>query len=177
MHFGEDREYASSTSTSSLTVYADKRNAWTLPCRVQIKAQGLEWLVYNRTAAYDDVASQLKAASGQPPSRTTTRSAPPTSLPSALSRTPYIGSLLPKALSPPVFLQKLLQWIEHQLPNLDVKDLLPLGIQVNKGVIVCGNYSTPTLLVSEFKSASGTFGVAPVCSSPILFILSLIPVS
>jgi len=48
------------------------------------------------------------------------------------------------------------------MPVLDPKDLLPLGIQVSKGVITCGNLSTPNLLVAEFSVCHGTFGITQV---------------
>jgi hypothetical protein len=50
-------------------------------------------------------------------------------------------------------------WLKRQLPNLDPKDLLPIGIEATKGAIVCGNGSTPSLLVAEFSQAEGTFGI------------------
>ena len=52
--------------------------------------------------------------------------------------------------------------LKQQLPSLDPKDLLPLGIEVRKGAIVIGNESTPTLLVVDFKSTEGTYGIVPV---------------
>lgn len=53
-------------------------------------------------------------------------------------------------------------WLRRQLPNLDPKDLLPLGVEVTTGAIVLGNPSTPSLLVAEFRTATGTFGVVAV---------------
>ncbi|EEB91632.1 hypothetical protein MPER_09982, partial [Moniliophthora perniciosa FA553] len=44
-------------------------------------------------------------------------------------------------------------------PQLGSKGVAPLAIVVNKGAIICGNASTPSLLVVEFQSAMGTFGV------------------
>ena len=57
---------------------------------------------------------------------------------------------------------KILSWIRCQLPNLDPKGIFPVGIEVNKGAIVCGNMSTPNLLVTEFQRAEGIFGVVQV---------------
>lgn len=59
------------------------------------------------------------------------------------------------------------------MPSLDPKDLLPLGIEVSKGVVVVGNESTPTLLRADFKSAEGTYGVVPVCLSPLLLLFPM----
>jgi len=54
------------------------------------------------------------------------------------------------------------RWLMQQLPNLDPKDLLPVGITVVTGALVLGNPSTPSILVAEFQSANGTFGVVAV---------------
>lgn len=32
-------------------------------CRIQLSFQGLEWFLYNRTAAYDDIIAQMEKAS------------------------------------------------------------------------------------------------------------------
>lgn len=45
------------------------------------------------------------------------------------------------------------------MPNLDPKDLLPIGISAMRGVIIVGNGSTPNLLVTEFQKAEGSFGI------------------
>lgn len=60
--------------------------------------------------------------------------------------------------SPP-FIQTVLLWLKRQLPSLDPKDLLPIGIEATKGAIICGNGSTPSLLVAEFSKTEGTFGI------------------
>jgi len=53
-------------------------------------------------------------------------------------------------------------WVGQQLPNLDPKDLLPLGIDIQTGAIILGNQSTPELLVAEFQHAFGTYGIVTV---------------
>jgi len=53
-------------------------------------------------------------------------------------------------------------WVGQQLPNLDPKDLLPLGIDIQTGAIILGNQSTPELLVVEFQHAFGTYGIVTV---------------
>jgi hypothetical protein len=50
-------------------------------------------------------------------------------------------------------------WLKRQLTSLDPKNLLPIGIEATKGAILCGNGSTPSLLVAEFSKAEGTFGI------------------
>ena len=60
---------------------------------------------------------------------------------------------------PPRLIRNAYRWFKQQLPSIDPTDLLPIGIDANKGVILCGNGSTPSLLVAEFRRAEGTFGI------------------
>ena len=62
----------------------------------------------------------------------------------------------------PTVMKRFLAWFKQQMPVLDLKDLFPLGIRVSKGVITCGNHSTPSLLVAEFGVCHGTFGITQV---------------
>ena len=62
----------------------------------------------------------------------------------------------------PAFVRTSLAWFRQQLPSLDPKDMLPLGIDIQTGAIILGNHSTPNLLVAEFRNASGTYGIVPV---------------
>jgi hypothetical protein len=67
-----------------------------------------------------------------------------------------------RALPIPGAVRNAFGWVKHQLPNLDPKDLLPFGIEAIKGAIICGNSSTPNLLVAEFQRSEGTFGIVEV---------------
>ena len=35
-------------------------------------------------------------------------------------------------------------------------------MEIEKGAIICGNPSTPSLLVAEYTKAEGTYGIVPV---------------
>ena len=74
-------------------------------------------------------------------------------------------SLVRSALHVPAVITRAVEYIRRQLPILDPKDLLPLGINVQTGAIILGNPSTPDLLVAEFHSALGTYSTSPVCGS------------
>lgn len=75
-------------------------------------------------------------------------------------RTPTASASL-LAGAPSVF-RNALEWLRSQLPRIEFKDLLPVSMEVEKGAIICGNASTPNLLVAEYKKAEGTYGVVPV---------------
>ncbi len=75
--------------------------------------------------------------------------------------TPHPSSVLGTLrLRTPTFLQDAFAWFKHQLPTLDPKELLPIGLDATKGVIICGNNSTPNLLVAEFQRAEGNLGIS-----------------
>lgn len=67
-----------------------------------------------------------------------------------------------ESLRIPAFVKTSLEWFQRQLPSLDPKDMLPLGIEIQTGAIILGNPSTPNLLVAEFGNALGTYGIVPV---------------
>ncbi|KAF7361830.1 hypothetical protein MVEN_00527500 [Mycena venus] len=125
----------------------DPKQSRSPSCRVQISLQGFEWFLYNRTAAYDAIVTQMGVKlPSRPVSRNTGRQS------SQRSTTPGTFQL-------PVAFQRAWHWVRRQLPTLDPKDLLPLGIEVTKGAIICGNPSTPNLLVAEFRRTEGMFGI------------------
>ncbi|KDQ57525.1 hypothetical protein JAAARDRAFT_69639 [Jaapia argillacea MUCL 33604] len=150
-----------------------KPSSWPLNCRVHISVQGLEWFMYNRTPAYDNILSQMRASGVQTPDTpqprysVEDRYAP---LRHIFSKSPQPAStthiyppasLFASSIRPPRFVQRAYGWIKDQLPTLDPKDLLPIGIEVTKAAIIIGNQSTPTLLVADFRQAEGTFGIVP----------------
>ncbi|THU95661.1 hypothetical protein K435DRAFT_829044 [Dendrothele bispora CBS 962.96] len=136
----------------------EKPTPRTSSCRIHLSLHGFEWFLYNRTAAYDHIMSQIYSqVSGQNLDRN--ESAQKSS--AVNSNVPTAPSLITNSLRmrTPDFLQNAISWIRRQLPNLDPKDLLPLGIEIVKGAIVCGNPSTPSLMVAEFQRSDGTFGI------------------
>lgn len=64
--------------------------------------------------------------------------------------------------STPKFLRNFVQWLRGQLPDIDFKNLLPFSFEGINGGIVCGNMSTSSILVAEFRRADGIFGTVPV---------------
>lgn len=195
----EENERTSHVSTvlPRIEVYLVKKSRWPLSCRIHISIQGLEWFLYNRTAAYDNIIAQMEADPTRPSyseeelnrsiglragtsrvsaaadgvsSRSIARLFhlcspvyPPTAFPTS-------ASVLAKA---PSLVKRGAEWMKSQLPSLKLTDLLPVSIEADKGAILCGNVSTPNLLVAEFKDAEGTFGVVPVRSS-VCFVVFLI---
>ncbi|KXN92475.1 Protein CSF1 [Leucoagaricus sp. SymC.cos] len=132
----------------------DQQHSRSPSCRIQITLQGFEWFLYNRTTAYENIISQLDESLNRNISRSTDRNR--AQLESTLSR----GQSSPKrTLRIPARIQQAFSWFKKQLPVLDPKELLPLGIHVSKGAITCGNLSTPSLLVAEFGVCQGTFGI------------------
>ncbi|KZT28945.1 hypothetical protein NEOLEDRAFT_1057065 [Neolentinus lepideus HHB14362 ss-1] len=151
--------------------FGQSKSSWPLSCRILVSLQGLEWFIYNRTSAYDNIVEQMRSAGDHPlgTPRFSTDNRPVRSRetfsksPAPPETTPlYPPSLFPtRSIGPPLFLRRTVTWVKGQLPRLDPTDFLPLGIEVNKAAIICGNASTRNLLVVEFKDAEGTFGIVP----------------
>ena len=62
----------------------------------------------------------------------------------------------------PSSIRRTLEWFRSQLPRIEFNDLLPISMEVEKGAIICGNASTPNLLIAEYTKAEGTYGIVPV---------------
>lgn len=148
-------------------------------CRIHFSFQGAEWFMYNRTAAYDNILTQLEKAT-QSLSRTSSyfrffrrfykQSQWITfiyiSLQLHIAILDVSSQVYPSrshiTFRMPSFFVKSLTWLRNQMPSFEGKDLLPLGIDIQRGVILIGNPSTPNLLVAEFQNAFGTYGIVPV---------------
>ncbi|KAF8973209.1 hypothetical protein BDZ97DRAFT_665381 [Flammula alnicola] len=130
-------------------------------CRIQLSFQGVEWFIYNRTAAYDSIVDQIEKTC-RPMSRSSSHRRFFTRFSRQENVSPfYPPSAIRSAIRLPSVINRALAWLREQLPTLDPKDLLPLGIDIQTGAIILGNQSTPNLLVAEFQSALGTYGIAP----------------
>ncbi|KAK0195692.1 hypothetical protein F5146DRAFT_1101121 [Armillaria mellea] len=133
------------------------------PCRIQVSFQGFEWFLYNRTAAYENIISQMvsKNSTYQKARRGSTECRQSFQTMDFDTPTPHPSSVLGALrLRTPTLLQDAFAWFKRQLPTLDPKELLPLGLDAAKGVIICGNNSTPNLLVAEFQRAEGNLGIS-----------------
>ncbi|CCM03589.1 uncharacterized protein FIBRA_05726 [Fibroporia radiculosa] len=141
-----------------------------LSCRVHMSLQGFEWFIYNRTAAYDNIVAQM--GDDLPPTPAPTPAAPNLDARDALRKIFSKTSAAPDATTGPTislvssiyqkspsFIKRAVNWIKLQAPNFDPKNLLPMGIEVTKGAIICGNASTPSLLVAQYSKAEGTYGI------------------
>lgn len=50
--------------------------------------------------------------------------------------------------------------------HFELKTVLPIGFELIRGAVILGNDSTPTILVANFKRATGTFGFQTVRFPP-----------
>ncbi|KAI5121559.1 hypothetical protein M0805_000740 [Coniferiporia weirii] len=139
-------------------------------CRIHVSVEGFEWFMYNRTASFDNILSQLAPDNPEIAGlQTKSRESNAYSLNSSvvdrdqiLSRTALYSTTALRALSAirfPSFLRRLVGRIKHQLPDLDPKSLLPLSFEATKGAITMGNHTTQNLFMAQFVQASGTYGI------------------
>lgn len=131
-------------------------------CRIQLSLNGFEWHLYNRTSAYENLMAQMKT-DGQSSVRVPTPSTSPQDAQDKSSNR-LLGYKFFQhvTLNLPPLVRSVVGWMKKQMPKLDPRELLPLGIDATRGVIVLGNPSTPSLLVAEFHQADGGFGIVPV---------------
>jgi hypothetical protein len=156
-------------------------------CRFHMTFEGFEWFLYNRTAAFDNIVSQMEARTPVPERRTQSFGSDGAAfhLRQFFGRSPatsdrasrlFFSSLnaapeshlavhvqTPRVLGISKLLRNFTQWLRSQLPDLDSKDLLPLSFEGLNGGIVLGNMATSNVLVAEFSRADGMFGTVPVC--------------
>ncbi|EGO25461.1 hypothetical protein SERLADRAFT_415036 [Serpula lacrymans var. lacrymans S7.9] len=138
----------------------DFRQTFQFPsCRIKVSVQGFEWFLYNRTAAFDNIISQMQ-------SKMPNFAQPRTEPHRIFSKTSgfdvsslYPPSFLPTSVRTPQVIHAALDWVKRQMPYLDPKDLLPIAIEGLKGAIICGNPSVPNCMVVEFHRVEGTFGI------------------
>ncbi|OKL58000.1 hypothetical protein UA08_06687 [Talaromyces atroroseus] len=143
-----------------------------LPCRIAITLSGLEWFVYNRTPAYDDILSGFAPSTDEPldaqeeiyPSTTGTTtsrevsendlSARPT------SRKSSSGSIRrPQGYRTDTGLSSIQDGFisnEEALESVSkILKFLPIQVDCTKGAIVAGNEHTHSLLTVTFDKGSG----------------------
>jgi hypothetical protein len=160
------------------------------PCRILISVRGLEWLVYNRSPAYDAVEKAILAKQGVIPSAPKPPPTNTTNITNANGTTKYKGVLKkqrdPSTTEAGVF-SKLSTLSSGQYPekvsgqddagsttsseNSDPMDLtpadlwmtrlLPIQFECEKGVVVLGNTNTRSVLVISCQRCRGELDLGP----------------
>ncbi|KAL9125908.1 MAG: hypothetical protein Q9217_004955 [Psora testacea] len=155
-----------------------------LPCRVLLKARGVQWFIYNRSPAYDAILRSMVGAdeldhdgshSPNPPLR-----APGSSERSSNSLAREVepqgdanddddlhtsSEIDKEGLEATVTESVIGQSLESRdgqvraLPSL--LNILPIGVECSKAAIVMGNQYTRSILVAKVDSASGQFAARP----------------
>lgn len=145
-----------------------------LPCRISIEFRGIEWYVYNRSAAYESILSKitkkdLSQTSGSDPSSTSyvststaggDRPLPKDNL--ATHRRDDRDKELQEAESVSTKhasgTSTSLRGHDESLELPSLLNLLPISIACSKGAVVMGNQSTRSILVAKFDNAKGHLG-------------------
>lgn len=141
-----------------------------LPCRLSIEIRGIEWYVYNRSAAYDSIFSKianqdLSKTSDSDPSFTKSarsstagedRPSPNLNLGNDSEKQPReVESVSTENAS--ATLNNLQDQNETlKLPGL--LNILPISVECGKGAVVMGNQNTRSILVAKFENAKGHLG-------------------
>lgn len=168
---------------------SDEKEDHSSPCRILIRLEGIEWIMYNRTMVFDDVLKKAHEASedtvqgcNEPgmsrdlpsteghvykndPSQETSQEVQVTgaTLDSALGqrgRYPLFAFSFARPIAD--LSSRLWNWWMSLLPSFDFSDLLPIEFEAKKGAIILGNPSMQSRFIISFGSGTGTYGVAPV---------------
>ena len=145
-----------------------------LPCRISIEIRGIEWYVYNRSAAYESVLSKIANQDL------------PKTPDSDLSFTKYVSSGTAGGDRPspnvnfvahhgndsekePREVQSIsnenasatsnnLQGHSETLKLPSLLNVFPISVECSKGAVVMGNQNTRSILVAKFDNAKGHVG-------------------
>lgn len=143
------------------------------PCRVLLKARGVEWFIYNRSPAYDAIFRSMRdpeLAEHTKQNRTASKDAKPDSLKSETvfgKEEGNFGSNLKKegGKCDDIVDDEKSSSTSSDISGLDsgpasaplpgFLNLLPIGVECSKGAIVMGNRNTRSVLTAKFESAVG----------------------
>ncbi|TFY67887.1 hypothetical protein EVG20_g3774 [Dentipellis fragilis] len=153
---------------------SDNRSLRPSLCRIHASVDGFEWFLYNRTSAFDNIVSAMEEDNTETGRGARSYSTDGTSFRNVFSKsfaTADSEPLYPPFTRAPAlplkasrYIRRTMEWFTSQLPNLDLKSLLPVSFEGIKGAILCGNASASNTLVAEFSRASGVFGTVPARS-------------
>ena len=146
-----------------------------LPCRISLKARGLEWFIYNRSPAYDSILtsmSETTIASDRPGAyHVSSAPAHPQSLETSkdgkISSSSASGQDTDNTFEDKMsavdgksarksfgYQPETHQDIQPQ-PLPEFLELLPIRVQCDRGAIVMGNENVRSVLVAKFDKADG----------------------
>ena len=165
----QDNSASSGKKNASLNEQGGVEKTIELPCRISVKVYGLEWFVYNRTAAYDNILAgfgytQRDGNSGNeghehgPISPTEVQTDGAFNLRSAHGTKSTFDTLSEHSTSErgPLASQNAeIRESELSDPVSNMLLLLPVKLDCKKGALVMGNENTRSVLTTTFDTATG----------------------
>ena len=130
-----------------------------LPCRISIKAYGLEWFIYNRTPAYDSILAGFgykDSTDGEDTPGPASPTEPQPNLQRSKTTFDTLSEQSPNAAGALGARNTELREAELSDPVSSMLELLPVKLDCTKGAIVIGNENTRSVLTTTFDSAAGT---------------------
>lgn len=141
----------------------------TAPCRIQITAHGVEWYIYNRTASYDSIISQMDDSGSENVQQQFDTNEEATSNIQIDSGSGSVKNVLRDRRSASIRQSRDLgekgrrSTSNHMQASAELTaaeklmlQILPLQFVIEKGAIVMGNANTPSILVARFADGTGT---------------------
>ncbi|KAJ5496039.1 hypothetical protein N7539_001155 [Penicillium diatomitis] len=156
------------------------RRTFELPCRISLTIYGLEWFIYNRTPAYDNILagfgykqpfahdeheSERRPTQRPSEARFSEESCNLRSRPAARPANDRGCEPSPDAPNSPGSRDAKAESPDTQGPVSHLLQLLPVKLECKKGAIVMGNENTRSVLTVTFDNAEGT--IAACRSGPL----------
>lgn len=151
-----------------------------LPCRVLVKAKGVEWFIYNRSPAYDAILQSMRDTDGSPRASSSSlfdkeRKGSNNTNTDPFRKDQTSAQMGPKeerdgetqdafedeSLSPSSSNSSSQPSNAQPAALLGILNLLPVGVECKKGAIVMGNRNTHSIFTAKFDSAAGKINARP----------------
>lgn len=149
-------------------------NGALLPSRIEIVLHGLEWFVYNRSAAYDSILSGFRARSssaggdnvkGDQDEKLSSPSATAGKVSTPVQSRTASGVHQPDQQKGPNYRQESFVYEEASGSEVDLEipkilSLLPISVKCHKGAMVVGNEHAKSILTATFEKGFGKVDAA-----------------
>jgi hypothetical protein len=140
------------------------------PCRFHIDIEGLDWHLYNRTAAFDEIIRKMAHSDRVNGDVLETHLKKPElkSFPSRItintSATPRVVTSLFGSFNEALreFRSQMARRLGGFIPSLEFTDILPVSFEISAGNVTCGNPSTRALLIGHCRKVVGDYTVINV---------------
>lgn len=138
-----------------------------LPCRIRVHVQGLEWFIYNRSPAYDNIIAEMTKEESDAEGANFNYSSGgghPEDDNLSTVRSKDMGSTVQGTIVSKTRSDRGREEERQKFTTGDriYLEALPIEFKIDKGAVVMGNANTPTVMVAQFQRGFGTYKASMV---------------